>query len=269
MRFLFWNLCKKPIAGLVARLCRDHDIDIVVLVENEIATSQLLSELNIERTRYRFHPAPSERVSIFSRLPSDCITPIRDDGKVTFRRVKDPLKLDFVLVAAHLGSKLHLSDLDQASHAGRLVRELEKIEDDIGHQRTVVVGDLNMNPFEPGIIGSDSFHAVMSRTIAASETRTVDGRTCTFFYNPMWSKYAGDPPGTYFMRKSVPHCYFWNMFDQVLIRPELVDGFSDDDLRIITTIGTTNLLRDSGRPDTTVASDHLPIVFSLRLESEV
>ncbi|MBI2808325.1 MAG: hypothetical protein HYX68_25335 [Planctomycetes bacterium] len=58
------------------------------------------------------------------------------------------------------------------------------------------------------------------------------------------------------------------MFDQVLVRPELMDRL--DDLRILDSDGEVSFLNHAGRPDRNTASDHLPILFRLRIEpSEV
>ena len=53
------------------------------------------------------------------------------------------------------------------------------------------------------------------------------------------------------------------MFDQVLIRPELINGFEPAKLRIVTAIGGSPLVEQDGRPDSGNYSDHLPIVFEL------
>jgi len=56
------------------------------------------------------------------------------------------------------------------------------------------------------------------------------------------------------------------MFDQVLIRPSLLDRFSNDSLEIVEEFGDYSLLSsDNGVPDKTRASDHLPILFGLDL----
>ncbi len=55
------------------------------------------------------------------------------------------------------------------------------------------------------------------------------------------------------------------MFDQVLIRPDLLDFFQIDSLKIITEINGISLLSDFGRPNKSKGSDHLPILFSLNL----
>jgi hypothetical protein len=69
--------------------------------------------------------------------------------------------------------------------------------------------------------------------------------------------------GSYFYDNAEHVNYFWNMFDQVLIRPELVSRFDSDQLRIITSVGHRSLVRPDGRPDGATYSDHLPIIFEL------
>jgi hypothetical protein len=125
-----------------------------------------------------------------------------------------------------------------------------------------------MNPFEPGVAAADAFHGVMSRRIAQKLVRTVKGEERRFFYNPMWTRFgdhALGPPGTYYYPSSGQVTFFWNMFDQVLLRPELLDCFRDEDLEVLTRAGSTDLLTPSATPDTDSASDHLPLLFQLHL----
>jgi len=51
----------------------------------------------------------------------------------------------------------------------------------------------------------------------------------------------------------------------VLIRPELLSMFRNEELRILSVAGERTLLTAKGLPNTSVASDHLPILFRLDL----
>jgi hypothetical protein len=55
------------------------------------------------------------------------------------------------------------------------------------------------------------------------------------------------------------------MLDQVVIRPAESPSFPEDQLEIVSSVGTVSLLAPDGTPDTTVGSDHLPIVFHWNL----
>ena len=96
--------------------------------------------------------------------------------------------------------------------------------------------------------------------------RTVQGERYPFFYNPMWGHFgdrAGGPPGT--LHEKAEHTvFFWNIFDQVLLRPELAVNFRHEDLTILSTVGNRPLVTPIGKPDANHASDHLPVL--LRLE---
>ncbi len=103
-----------------------------------------------------------------------------------------------------------------------------------------------MNPFESGLVAANGLNAVMSRRTASRATRTVQGREYRFFYNPRWGHLGdriGDTAGTYYCDNSAHVNYFWHVFDLVLIRPDLANGFNSDKLKILTTIGQRSLVR--------------------------
>jgi len=57
--------------------------------------------------------------------------------------------------------------------------------------------------------------------------------------------------------------YFWNIFDQVLLRPALMNSL--DELRVLDRVDGTPLLLPQGVPDRSTGSDHLPLLFRLDL----
>src|SRR2546428_6717218 len=194
------------------------------------------------------------------------LKPVFESSRISIRRLNLPARNEILIAAAHLPSRIHFSEASLELECVFFAREVEKQEQIVGHKRTVVLGDLNVNPFEKGLVGAEGFHAVMSRDVALRGRRTVQGREYHFFYNPMWS-YFGDrpngPPGTYYYEKADPVNYFWNMFDKVLLRPDLVQNFDSDQVRELTKAGATSLLGSGGRPDKVGASDHLPVLLRL------
>ena len=83
----------------------------------------------------------------------------------------------------------------------------------------------------------------------------------------MWSFFGelgkGNVNGTYYYSNATPICFFWNIFDQVLIRPELIDViFDESSLRIVSSINDFSLMNKKGHVDKRL-SDHLPIEFEL------
>jgi len=171
-----------------------------------------------------------------------------------------------LLAVVHLPGKINWERDDQTLQATTFARDIARTEDEVGHLRTVLVGDLNMHPFDPGCAGANALHGVMATTIARKRDRVVRGAEFRYFYNPMWGCF-GDrtpgPPGSYYLSSSKPLNYFWAMYDQVLLRPDLMDTLVE--LRVLDNDGTTSLLTRDGLPRTSNGSDHLPILFRLDL----
>jgi len=225
------------------------------------------------KSQYNWHSEQMKnKVEVFSRFPYDDVQPLTGYQGLTFHQVVPPIGRSILLVGTHLPSKLRMSDQDQMLQCTALVRQIVEHEMRLDHSRTVVVGDFNMNPFEPGLVAASGFHAVSSRQTAQRMARQVQGHSYKFFYNPMWSHFGEhivEPPGTYYYDRSENFNLFWNMFDQVLIRPELLREFRNETVKIVATIGGKSLLSPNGQPDKRAGSDHLPILFALDLTEEL
>lgn len=270
LRFLLWNLKGKPLQSSIAALVRAYEVDIIVLVENRITTADLLRSLNSPGTA-DYYDSPClqcSKIHIFSRFLSEFSRPFHESDRLTIRHVRLPGRVDFLLAAVHFPDKTHWNDESQIFECVRFVDEITDTESKIGHTRTILMGDFNMNPFEAGMISARGFHATMSRQIAHKNSRIVQGKRYPYFYNPMWGL-MGDatpgPAGTYYYDNAEHTTLFWNMFDQVLVRPELLPAFNNGSLQILETVGDVSLLSRRGIPNKRRGSDHLPILFDLNL----
>ncbi|MFO0587535.1 MAG: endonuclease/exonuclease/phosphatase family protein [Polyangiaceae bacterium] len=266
--FLFWNMNARRELSSLTRLVAKHDVDIAMLAECNLDMVDVLRSLNsASGGEYHYNKGNCEKITIYSRFSRGEIKPVLEDHRMTIRRLRPATGGDLLLAVVHLRSKLHQTSSSQTLAATEIARSVATAEKKAGHARTVLVGDLNMHPFEDGVVGASGLHAVMDRKIAAKRQRTVEGREHAFFYNPMWSM-LGDasqgPPGTYYEWRSEQIAYFWHMFDQVLLRPDLLASFDNADLQILTSDGNSSLLTAAGTPDLTTTSDHLPLLFKLR-----
>jgi hypothetical protein len=264
---LFWNINRKPLAPVIADQAHDQQVDLLVLVECNIESHVLLAALNgMGRSDFHLAAGLSRGIRILIRFSRDFLRPVFESDRVTIGSLLLPARSEILLCVAHLPSKLHQTNIDQLFNCTELAGRIAAEEDKVGHQRTILVGDLNMNPFEAGVVTASGLHAVMSREVASRQSRTVQGHKYRFFYNPMWNHFgdaSSDTAGSYFYDASKQLSYFWNVFDQVLIRPELATKFDPARLQILKSVGTRSLVSGNGRPDTKQYSDHLPIVFDL------
>jgi hypothetical protein len=270
MRFLFWNIQEKPNHGSVAQLTVDHDLDILVLAEARSQVSPLLTALNPNGSA-EFHVIESlgcERLNIFARFPARFAHICYETPRVTVQHFSPPGIESFLLVGVHMPSKLHADEKDQAGHCEDLAQDIAEVEDEIGHTRTILVGDVNQNPFEEGMISAKGLHAVMSADIARRGSREFNHKTYRMFYNPMWGRFGdttSGPPGTYFHASAKKCETFWHILDLVLIRPVLISRFQHNSLQILAEHSEGSFLSSNGRPSRTVASDHLPLLFEVSM----
>jgi endonuclease/exonuclease/phosphatase (EEP) superfamily protein YafD len=269
--FLFWNTHRKPLADLVAALATDHRCDLVILPEDATPPAEVLAALNSVRSgQFLAHESLGRKFRIYARFPLGLLRPVfgNDKGSLAMWKLALPDRDEIMLVVVHGPTKLYSPDDSQALACAPIAEAIRQQERKNGHTRTVLVGDLNMNPFEAGVVGATGLHAVMSQSVARKKMRTVDGISYPFFYNPTWSR-MGDasvgPCGTFYYWGTDQKVYFWNTFDQVLLRPELLDRFDIGRLVVPTKAGQTPLVTSDGRPNEKLASDHLPVVFELDL----
>ncbi|MDQ1328981.1 MAG: hypothetical protein QG641_2267 [Candidatus Poribacteria bacterium] len=275
--FFFWNINKKPIQSIIRKLALYHQVDVIMLAECDIHPGTMLSVLNQDTDILYDYALDNncKRINIYTRFPSEYIETMDDPlseidraDRLSMRHLKLPGLTDISLLVTHFVSKDNWTDNSQSFEWYRLSDKIKWFENSIGHSRTVLVGDLNTSPFESGVISAGGLHGTMSRIIADRKTRAIQGKEYPFFYNPMWNflgDFNSETPGTYYYPNAEHEALFWHAFDQVLIRPDLLSRFDNEDLKILTSDGEISFLNESGIPDKNVASDHLPLLFKLDL----
>lgn len=269
IRILFWNMKRSSPLKEIAELVRNREVDILILAECNAREVDILQILNKQlHLGFYSSSSPCPRIRVFSKFLPKYLKPVSGSHYITIRDVSLPARPSFLLVAVHMPSKLNMSS---ASHEQAFIVLTDSIRDEEekqSHRRTILVGDLNANPFETGLIGARTLHAVMTREQAEKGSRTVQGQEYPFFYNPMWS-FLGDlsdgPPGTYHYSRGEHVEYFWHLTDQVLLRPEMLPYFHPDELHVLTSGGETCFVNRHGYPDSKEYSDHLPVIVGLEI----
>jgi endonuclease/exonuclease/phosphatase family metal-dependent hydrolase len=280
---LFWNfniekgelLLKSPSeadkATILARVVQEYQVDILALAECKIPDVVLLDALRAIDPKFDQPVDPHPRIKFFTRFPGHHLEPWHADGRLSVRRLQFEDNDDILLASFHYVDRRNNSPASQHQKLADYKRTLLQAESKAGHRRMILFGDLNINPYEIGMLDPQSgLGAMMTRDLAEVHANNK-GDGWPRFYNPMWSV-MGRPeaPGTFYWDGDDPENPYWHCLDAVLVRPELRETFRDDDLRIIRMIPgppgeTIDLVRLAEVHWKITCSDHLPILFKLRL----
>lgn len=269
----FWNMNmnkdknKNP-DSIIIDLIEENHIDILILAEYNNSIEKLCEKLNGKRTKFK--PLKCKEIGC------DKIT-----GLYTERFTHVPLFANtryyissfstayfyLIICMVHAPSNIHKSNDDRRAFFARVYKEIERVETEANTGNTIIVGDLNSNPFDSSVVAADALHAIPHKEESTKMTRKIDGNSYKMFYNPSWKLVALDKPpyGTFFYNNSNYVNYYWYLFDQVIIRPELIKAFNENSLKIVAKIKDTTLLKNEYKPDGQI-SDHLPIIFEIKEE---
>jgi hypothetical protein len=239
----------------------EQKTDILVLCEIDSDNHKYLSKLLLGYEPSL--PMPNNRTHVFHKKDSK-IKKIKDGNYYSAFIIEEKSKV-ILMITVHLPSRIHRTDNEIGIQASLVKREIEVLESQHNTENTIVVGDFNLNPFSDGMVSIDGFHSVMCLNTALKIKRKVDREEYRYFFNPMWAiqgNHKNTVLGTYYHHKN-PISYVWNLFDQVILRPSLVNKFDITQLEVVTTAGGISLLTEKGLPNSKKYSDHLPIKFKI------
>ncbi len=272
LNLLFWNLKRKALAESVGLLDEEKKADIVVLSEMPDGTDEILARLRQYDSDFLAGDEilPRRRVSLYHRFSAAQVQRLHDAKFWTIYQLVLSDEEPLILVAVHMPAKsgIGYTGLDnRLPQFQQLCQDILREESASGTDRTIVIGDLNQNPFDGELVHLEALNAVMDPDVAARVSCQRDGRTYKYFYNPMWTAYGRRqaPLGTYYYQEPDYVRYYWHVFDQVLLRPDLIPTLGDEVPTAITELGGESLLRANGRPNDSRFSDHLPISLSLNI----
>ena len=261
MRICFWNTNKnKRINDYILDIVVEHFVDILVLAEYEAdieALEQKAAWYNI--VIEEAFTSGCDRITILKRGRD--VQPGAQNGYYSIQIVDS----EYLLVCVHLPSKLYADRLKRNVVISQIIEEIQAYEERLDTEKTIIVGDINENPYEAGCLGATGFHGIPVYKDTMKKYRTIMTKSFKMFYNPMWNL-LGDfsfPPGTYYYAGNEVENSFWNIYDQVMIRPCLRERFADNELKILCETKNGTLIDANNHPDKRI-SDHLPIIFEIK-----
>lgn len=260
MKLLFWNMNKKDNADLALTFMREEEIGVAAF--SEFSGTDFSAEL-LKGSGYRsISHGGCDKVIVFARESIEVLE-CYEESRFTVL----PMKMGetyFIVAAAHLVDRMSSTDPEP-----RLV-DIRKMMDIVhGYEitasisKTIVMGDLNANPYDREMLLPNAFNAMLFKGILRNKTaRTWCGDEYSFLYNPTihWLSEESENYGSFYYSGD---CIspIWNCYDQALVSPELMDSINS--YSYLKRIGDRDLIAKV-RPDSKI-SDHLPLVVDIDL----
>jgi len=267
-RIIFWNVNNKDLTQLVCSLATATTADVVVLNENSVSSNSTLRELKAAVSPDFLVPnfISEKRFHCFRRKARLDMSEVHNGFRTSVRKLH--LGTQQILLMLVHGVDIRNYDTESRQEFAHLLSsEIQLVQEQQGTEKVLLLGDFNMNPYDRGMNLAAGLNAMMTKECVKQGVRRHLNKNYDFFYNPMWSL-LGDltdgPAGTVY-DTSNQGPYGWNMLDQVVIHHSIVNMF--DSVRILTSAGNYSLKDDNGRPDSRNASDHFPILLTLREEA--
>ena len=247
---------------LFSVLLKEHEIDIAVLTEvgSEMRT---LIEDDDSLALVQDYVFPDSKVQIVTRRDQVKVEPRESKSNRYGAFVcKGPNFQSFILVGVHLASPCRTDIDSRRERAQEFAGWVDQLEESEKSDRTIVIGDFNLNPFDRGLFGRRSLNALPCQREVKRNAESKKSRRP--FYNPTWNL-LGDqtpgPPGTHYYSSEGLR---WNTYDQVLLRASLMSGLTQ--LKVLEQVAGRSLCTRAGLPNGEKLSDHLPLVFTLNME---
>ena len=263
MKYLFWNTHKnKEINPILCDLIIENDISVVILAEYYADITKLCKLLKTSGVSMQEGTTIGcERISILVNS-GVTIEPELQTDKATFQIINNSI----ILCGIHLNSQIYYDNEERRNiYIRQIVSNILDIEKKIGTNNSIIVGDFNINPYDKSCISASHFYGIPIYEETLRESRMFEGQEFYMFYNPMWNFFGDfrEPYGTYYHSSSSTVNPYWNIYDQVIIRPSLRNRFVNENLKIITKTSKVSLLDIKKHPDKNI-SDHLPITFEIK-----
>ncbi|WP_088345183.1 hypothetical protein [Bacillus cereus] len=286
--FMFWNINLKTkgkdynkkhdnIHNAILTMSEKYDLNFILLVEaQQLDIESMLQSLN-HKKKGKFSLGVTDKVLSITKQRFVILHTVNNN---ILQRTDDKRRIlstafningnDVLINLVHLRDKYNYSDKTLDAYAQYHAEHVRKFEIENYSEKSLIVGDFNLNPYQDGMMNVNAFNAIMSPNIVEQGVRKWNGKEYKYFYNPSWNvlgKQDNDNQvfGTYYYdnNKEVDLAY-WYMLDQLILRKDLLKSYQSSSLKIISNFANVDLLNEKGIPDEREYSDHLPVKFTMK-----
>ena len=255
--------------NILCEIIIEKQIDIIAMAECEnLDVEAVIGYLRIQGYTMKVVEVCPENNDIKVLARDNIMISTKEENK-RFSTYQIYYKDDLILLSVlHLESGLFKEENARNHRAGRISKQIEKIEDEVygeNERKGIVIGDFNLQPYSDGIVNVFAFNATMSESKAKKLYRNIDNEKCWFYFNPIW-KLMGDNTlvqGSYYNSEDAQDkSIYWYAYDAVLLRPYFIDKFNWDKFQYVSKTEKHSLL-NSETINKKDYSDHLPIMFEI------
>ncbi|WP_445370258.1 hypothetical protein ACH518_12030 [Methylomonas sp. HW2-6] len=261
MKIAFWNIKNKNHTILIKNLMSLYNIDILGLAESSNIDDNIML-IDGFKCLHR-----NGKIKVFTRVGKSIIKTTSESDRYIFIEFKSPSEGVFLICFCHLVDRINFkTDLSRGAEIHNFKDEILRQEKLKNTKNTIIFGDLNINPFETPMTGAFYLNATIDSKIASKLKRTLQKKEYEYLYNPMWKFFSKKerPYGTYYLNNPCHEEHHWNILDNVLLRPQIINKLVEDSLIIMTNIGANELLSRNGLINSKY-SDHLPILAEFNI----
>ena len=261
MNILFWNtgLKKKRESNIhninasLPELVTENNVDLLILAEYNADIQLTCNSINSQTNpRIKFNPIPicgCEKIRGLVKSKYN-VKPLRDHSRYQIVKISTASYM-LIIGMVHNVDKYSYTVREQEEVLRWFHDEIVAVEKENNCTNTIVIGDFNANPFEASCAGAGMMHGLpFIGNIADKPERTIQGRSYHKFYNPTWKFYGNidTPHTTYHFDNGEIVNFYRNAFDQVMVRPRLINAFDVSKLKIIGCTSNHQLTKN-GKPD--------------------
>lgn len=255
MNLLYWNLKNHNIDYLISRCLIENNIDFAIF--SEFNEKLLTDVISLVGNSYRIVMGNfgCKRVKALIKISIKCDV-LRENARFVIYQITFNEKT-YIVCGVHLQDRRNSTSNSRKDTIRNIISYIESEERETNCDNTIIIGDLNSNPYDTEIIGFDGFNAVLFKDIIfQNEYRIHEEKRLRRFYNPILN-YISEENNMYgsFYDSSHDDTPVWHCLDQALFRKSLANSIIEIEyLRKIESKSLMNRVKPNS-----MISDHLPL----------
>ena len=174
MKFAFWNVHQNTmINNYIVDLIYENGIDIIVLAEYNDHEQKLRNQL-IDKGIYmeKYITSGCDRIKMYGSIQN--VMPANQNKYYSVQIIDNK----YILCGMHLPSRIYSEHWERRNIViDMIVADINELEKKFKLENTIILGDINENPYDSGCLNATKFHGIPSGEDAQKGSRSIMGKT--------------------------------------------------------------------------------------------